>query len=111
MKQGDIIWLGFDPAKGREQAGYRPALVISNTKYNQKRDFAIVCPITSKGRALKLQVSLDDRTHTQGSVICEQVKTIDLLSRTHKVIESIPKDLLKKVLEIVSVIISLGDDE
>ena len=48
---------------------------------------------------------------TQGDIICEQVRTIDLLVRKCKIVEHLPKDLLEKVLEAVSVIISLEDDE
>ena len=81
MNQGDIILVDFDPTKGREQAGYRPALVISQTKYNLKRDLVIVCPITSKTKNLRFRVLLDDRTQTQGDIICEQVRVIDLLAR------------------------------
>jgi len=107
MKQGDIIRVNFNPTKGREQAGYRPALVISRTAYNEKRDFVFVCPITGTTKPLRLRVMLDDRTETQGDVICEQVRVIDLLARECKFVERIPKDLLKRVLEAVSVIIEM----
>jgi len=108
VKQGDIILIDFDPTKGREQSGYRPALIISQTKYNEKRNLAIVCPITNSTKTLNFRVLLDDRTQTQGDVICEQVRTIDLLVRKYKVIERLPKDLLERVLDAVSVIIALG---
>jgi len=109
MRQGDIILLDFDPTKGREQAGYRPAVVISQTAFNRKRNLVFVCPITSSTRPLRFRVLLDDRTQTQGDVICEQVRVIDLLARRCKVVERLPKDLLKQVLEAVSVIIALED--
>ena len=109
MKQGDIILMDFDPTKGREQAGYRPAVVISQTAYNQKRDMVFVCPITSNTKPLRFRVLLDGRTQTQGDIICEQVRVIDLLARKCKVVERLPKDLLQQVLEAVSVIIALED--
>jgi mRNA interferase MazF len=111
VKQGDIILVDFDPIKGREQSGYRPALVVSRTKYNQKRDLAIICPITNSSKPLNFRVLLDSRTQTQGDVICEQVRTIDLLARKHKFVERIPKDLLKKVLEAVAVIIDFDNED
>ena len=111
MKQGDIILVDFDPTKGREQAGYRPALVISQTAYNQKRELAFICPITGSTKPLRLRVLLDNRTQTQGDVICEQVRVIDLRARKCKVVEQLPKDLLKNVLEAVSAIIMLEDEE
>jgi len=107
MMQGDIVWVDFDPTKGREQAGRRPALVISRTLYNSKRSLAIVCPITSQTRPLRFHVPLDERTQTKGDVICEQLRVIDLLARECKVVEQIPKDLLRQVLEAVASIISL----
>ena len=111
MNQGDIILVDFDPTKGREQAGYRPAVVISQTAYNQRRNMVFVCPITNSTRPLRLRVLLDGRTQTQGDVICEQVRVIDLLARKCKVVERLPGDLLKQVLEAVSAIIACEDDE
>jgi len=111
MRQGDIIFLDFDPTKGREQAGYRPAVVISQTAFNQKRNLVFICPITSSTRPLRFRVLLDDRTQTQGDVICEQVRVIDLLARKCKVVEQLPKDLLKQVLDAVSVIVALEEVE
>jgi len=111
MKQGDIVWVDFDPTKGREQTGHRPAVVISQTEYNRVRDLAIICPITSNSKPLRLHVLLDSRTQTQGNVICEQVRTIDLLARKCKVIEQIPREKLEEVLDAVSVIIALEDVE
>ncbi|MCL2217004.1 MAG: type II toxin-antitoxin system PemK/MazF family toxin [Defluviitaleaceae bacterium] len=110
MKQGDIILVDFDPTKGREQAGYRPAVVISQTAYNQKRDLAFICPITSSTKSLRFRVLLDDRTQTQGDIICEQMRVIDLLARNCKIVESLPRDLLEQVLAAVSVIITLEDE-
>jgi len=111
MTQGDIVWVDFDPTKGREQAGHRPALVISQTEYNKIRNLAIICPITNNSKPLRFHVALDDRTQTQGDVICEQVRTIDLLARKCKVVEQIPKDKLENVLEAISTIIALEDIE
>jgi mRNA interferase MazF len=111
VKQGDIILLDFDPTKGREEAGCRPAVVISQTAYNQKRNLALVCPITSITKPLRFHILLDERTQTQGDVICEQVRVIDLLARKCKVVEQTPRDLLEQILEAVSTIILLEDEE
>jgi len=105
MKQGNIILIDFDPTKGREQAGYRPAVVISQTAFNERRNLVFVCPITTSTKSLRFRVLLDDRTQTQGDVICEQVRTIDLSARKCKIVEQLPLDLLAQVLEAVSVII------
>lgn len=101
VKQGDIIKLNFSPQAGHEQAGYRPALVISNNFFNQKTNLAIVCPITNTNNRFPLHIPLDERTESTGVVLCEHVKALDLKARTYKVVEQLPKDLLEKVIEVV----------
>ena len=112
FKQGSIVFMDFNPTLGREQAGYRPAVIISQTSYNQKRNLVWLCPITSAAmsKTLRFHVRLDDRTKIQGDIICEQVRTIDLLVRKCKVVEQLPKDLLEKVLEAVGIIIEQEDN-
>jgi mRNA interferase MazF len=110
VKQGDIIFVDFDPTKGREQAGHRPAVVISQTKFNEKRNMVVVCAITNATKPFRFRVRLDERTKTQGDVICEQTRTIDLLARECKFVEQIPRNLLEQVLEGVSAIITLEDE-
>ena len=110
MKQGDIVLMDFDPIKGREQSGYRPAVVISRTAFNQKRNLVVLCLITSNVKPLRFHVELDCRTHVQGSIICEQVRTIDLLARKCKFAEALPDDLLVKVLDAVAAILSLDEE-
>lgn len=101
VKQGDIIRLNFNPQSGHEQAGYRPAVVISNDFFNVKTNLTIVCPITNTNRAFPLHVLLDDRTKTTGVVLCEQLKALDLACRQHVFIEKLPDDLLDEIISIV----------
>ena len=101
VKQGDIIKVNFNPQVGHEQAGYRPALVISNNIFNQKTNLTIACPITNTNNHFPLHIPLDDRTETTGVILCEHVKAMDLNVRTYRVVEQIPKDLLEKVIEVV----------
>ena len=101
VKQGDIIKVNFNPQAGHEQAGYRPALVISNNFFNQKTNLTIVCPITNTNNRFPLHIPLDDRTETTGVILCEHVKALDLNTRTYRVVEQLPKDLLEKVIEVV----------
>lgn len=101
VKQGDIIKLNFNPQSGHEQAGYRPAVVISNNFFNQKTNLTIVCPITNTDNRFPLHIPLDNRTKTTGVILCEHVKSLDLTARDYKVVENLPKDLLQKVIDIV----------
>lgn len=101
VKQGDIIKVSFNPQAGHEQAGYRPALVISNDFFNRKTNLAMVCPITNTNNRFPLHIPLDSRTATTGVVLCEHVKALDLKARPFKAVEQLPRDLLGKVIETV----------
>jgi mRNA interferase MazF len=105
VNQGDIISVSFAPTMGREQSGERPALVISNTKYNIQSGFVLACPITSVVKPMNIRVPLDERTKTQGDILCEQVRIIDLRERSHCIIESAPQDILQAVYKVVNALI------
>ena len=101
VSQGDIILIDLNPNKGHEQTGRRPALVISNNTFNSRCNVVILCPITSTDNKFPLHIPLDDRTRTQGSILCEHVRSLDVNSRGYKVLEQIPSDLLSKVIDVV----------
>lgn len=101
LKQGDIIKTNFTPQAGHEQAGYRPAVVVSCEAFNKTTQMPVVCPITNTKRAFPFHVTLDDRTITTGVIQCEQVKTLDVDDRGYVFIEELPSDLLRQVLNIL----------
>ena len=101
VKQGDIIKVDFNPQAGHEQAGYRPALVISNDFFNQKANLTIVCPITNTSNKFPLHIPLDNRTKTTGVVLTEHMKCLDVVSRNIQFVEKMPEDLLDKTLAYV----------
>jgi mRNA interferase MazF len=101
-KQGDIIRLNFDLQVGHEQKGRRPAVVVSNDTANRFLNTrAIVCPVTHTNKGIPIQPVLDERTDTQGVVLCDQVKTIDYVARRVEYIERLPEDILDEVIDIV----------
>ena len=109
-KQGDIIWLSLDPQSGHEQKGRRPALVISNDVFNEFAiSGALVCPISSVDRRNPLQPSLDSRTKTQGVIMCDQVKALDIVAREASFIERVPYEILANVINIVCRILEIVD--
>jgi mRNA interferase MazF len=102
VKQGDIIWLDFNPTLGSEQKGIRPALVVSNNTYNKKsKHFALVVPITSTKSNYPLHVNLEANSTIKGQIMCEQVKMIDLKARSYKQVETISSVTLDKVVKII----------
>ena len=107
VKQGDIIKVSLDPRTGHEQAGYRPAIVISNKIFNQKTNLTIACPITNTNNHFPLHIPLDGRTTTTGVILCEHVRALDLDSRPYVFIEKAPSDIVKKVVETVTAEIEL----
>lgn len=101
LKQGDIIKLNFNPQSGHEQSGYRPALVISNDVFHQKTNLVIVCLISNTANDFPLHVKLDNRTITTGSVLCQHIKSLDIVSRGYVFVEHIPDDILQEVFDII----------
>lgn len=97
-EQGDIIWFSFDLQTGHEQKGRRPALVLSCYLFNKKTGLAFVAPITNTNRNYPLHIPLTDNNKTQGFVMSEQVKSLDLTQRKPELIEKICKNTLSEVL-------------
>ena len=107
VKQGDIIWLDFNPQIGHEQKGRRPALVVSNETFNRFSDLAIVCPITNTNKNHPFHVKLDEGTKTTGVIMSDQARTLDIKARNYEFIERISDDILLEVLDIINGFIEL----
>ena len=100
--QGDIIIVSFDPRMGHEQKGKRPGVIVSNCDYHAGTNgIALVCPITNSIRDFPMHVKLDDRTHTTGVIMCEQLLCIDLEARKSEYVEAIPEDILDEVIDLI----------
>ena len=100
-RKGDFVTLTFDPQSGHEQKGRRPALVISNTLFNEKTGLAIVCPVTTTERGFPFHVAIKGNPDISGFVMVEQVKSIDYCSRRIKRIGKAEDNLLEEVLAIL----------
>lgn len=100
-QKGDLIIVTFDPQSGHKQKGRRPALVISNTLFNEHTDLAIVCPITNTKRDFPFHIKLPNQSSLTGYIMVEQIKSIDFVSREVKFIEKTPLKTLNKVLGIL----------
>lgn len=95
--KGDFIIINFSPQAGHEQAGTRPALVISSYTYNKISRLAIVCPITNQSKGYPFEVPIPSGLNVTGYVISDQVKNLDIYSRGFKIIGQAPDDLINKV--------------
>ena len=109
-KQGDIIWIDFDPQTGHEQARRRPALVVSNDSFNNLIGYgAMVCPITNTDRGVSLHPELDSRTKTTGFIMCDQAKILDISNRNAKYVEKAPSEMVYEVVDIITGFIEVED--
>ena len=80
-ERGDVVWLNFTPQAGHEQAGHRPALVLSPAAYNGKTGLMLCCPITSQVKGYPFEVQLSPDAGVRGVVLSDQVKSLDWRAR------------------------------
>jgi len=103
-ERGDIVWLDFNPQLGHEQRGRRPALTLSFKAYNEKIGLALFCPITSKVKRYPFEVELELKK-IKGSVLSDQIKSLDWRERNIEFIEKIGEKKMEEVIERIEVII------
>ncbi|GGI47044.1 mRNA-degrading endonuclease [Paenibacillus marchantiophytorum] len=98
--RGDLVWLDFDPQAGREQAGRRPAIVVSESDFNELTGFAVVCPITPQVKDYAFEVQLPDQLPFTGVVLTDQLKSLDIRKRKIKIVGHIPPETstMKEIL-------------
>ena len=97
-RRGDVVWLRFDPRAGHEQAGLRPALVLSPQRYNRKVGLAVLCPITSKVKGYPFEVALPAGLDVTGVVLSDQVKNLDWRARRASFACQAPRETVGEVL-------------
>jgi len=103
-ERGDIVWLDFNPQLGHEQRGRRPALTLSFKAYNEKIGLALFCPITSKVKGYPFEVELELKK-IRGSVVSDQIKSLDWRERNIEFIEKIGDKKMEEVIEKIELII------
>jgi mRNA interferase MazF len=108
--RGDVVWLEFDPQAGREQAGRRPALVLSSAAYNGPSGLALVCPVTSKQKGYPFEVAIPAGLVVSGVILADQARNLDWRQRKAKRIGMIPEDVLADVVAKVMTLIDPQED-
>lgn len=96
--RGDVVWLEFDPQAGHEQAGHRPAVVLSPRIYNQKSGLALFCPVTTRIKGYPFEVVLPPDLAVQGAVLCDQVKSLDWSARRSRLAVGLPQSVIDDIL-------------
>lgn len=105
-EQGDIVLLQFHPQRGKEQAGMRPALVLSPGKYNEKVGLMLACPITGQAKGYPFEVALPTSMKTYGVVLADHIKSLDFAARDARFVERVPRQTLKHVLQKLSLLLA-----
>lgn len=101
-EQGDIVFLDFNPIKGHEQSGFRPAIVISTNVFNRNTKMVIVCPITSNEKEFPTHYILEDTKNVHGSVLCEHIRSIDYEIRNLKFVEKLSENDFISIITLLN---------
>lgn len=101
--RGDVVWLNFTPQSGHEQAGKRPALVLSPRSYNEKVGLAIFCPVTSQVKGYPFEVLLNGKI--KGAVLSDQIRSLDWVARNSEYIEKAAPGVVAEVLSRVQTLL------
>jgi len=97
-ERGDAVWITLDPQAGHEQAGRRPALVLSPSAYNGRVGLALLCPITSQVKGYPFEVPLPAGLPVEGVVGADQVKSLDWRARKATRIGDVPEEVVTQVV-------------
>ncbi len=105
-RRGDITWLSFTPQAGREQAGRRPAVVLSPSTYNGTVGLALFCPITNRIKGYPFEVAIPQGLAVAGVVLADHVKSLDWRARQAEFADRLPAAKLNEVLGMIGALLS-----
>lgn len=105
-QRGDVVWLTFNPQAGHEQAGRRPAVVLSPAAYNDRVGLALFCPITSQVKGYPFEVLIPPGLPVSGVILADQVKNLDWQARRAEHICALPTATILEVLRKLATLLS-----
>ena len=98
-ERGDAIWINFNPQAGHEQAGRRPAIVLSPQSYNGKVSLCLLCPITNQVKGYPFEVLIPAGLGITGVVLADQAKSLDWRVRNAEFVSQLPENIVIEVLK------------
>ena len=98
-QRGDVVWITLNPQSGHEQAGRRPAVVLSPGIYNEKVELAILCPVTNQIKGYPFEVLMPDGLPVSGVILADQIKNLDWRVRDAEWICTLPPRVVVEVLQ------------
>ena len=105
--RGSLVWLLFSPHAGSEQAGRRPAIVLTRALYHEHSRLAIVCPITNRERGWPTEVKLPSGLPVTGVVLVDQIRSVDREARKMQVVGQAPREVLHEIDARLAPLLSL----
>jgi mRNA interferase MazF len=105
-RRGDVIWITLNPQAGHEQAGRRPAIVLSPESYNNKTGLSILCPVTGQIKGYPFEVRIPDGLPITGAILSDQVKSLDWRIRNAELICTLPDYTVIETLQKLNTLIS-----
>lgn len=102
--EGDLVWLDFDPQAGHEQAGIRPAVILSSRYFNLRTSLAFACPISSKVKGYPFQVVIPTGLPVHGAILCEHMRSLDWRVRKASYLGRMPDDVLLQLRGVLRTI-------
>jgi mRNA interferase MazF len=103
--RGDVVWVTLNPQAGHEQAGRRPALVLSPAIYNRKVGLAILCPITSQVKGYPFEVLIPEGMKISGAILSDQPKSLDWKVRKAELVCRLPSPVVEEVLQKLNTLV------
>jgi mRNA interferase MazF len=104
---GDAVRISLNPQAGHEQAGRRPAVVLSPRSYNGKTGLAILCPVTSHIKGYPFEVVLPDGLPVSGAILSDQVKSLDWRVRNTELICTLPDEVVSEIMQKLGALLSI----
>ena len=105
-QRGDVVWITLNPQSGHEQAGRRPAMVLSPAIYNEKVELAILCPVTNQIKGYPFEVLMPDGLPVSGVILADQIKSLDWHVRDAEWICTLPHRVVVEVLQKLGTLLS-----
>jgi len=106
-ERGDVVWIPLDPQAGSEQAGHRPALVLSPRTFNRKLNVVFCCPITSRAKRFEFDIPLPEGLDVKGVVLAHHLKSLDWRVRNARFMTRVPEYVVEDVLVMVASILDI----
>jgi mRNA interferase MazF len=104
--RGDAVWISFNPQAGHEEAGRRPAVVLSPSSYNRKVGLAILCPVTSQVKGYPFEVTIGSGSKVSGVILADQVKSPDWRVRKAELICKLSRETTAEVSDKLAVLLT-----